>query len=175
MMSDWICPACRANNGGGWATCEGCGKDRPEPERPAAPGPKRCYCGGPRLASGICERTGGYPATYSCHFACPICRARLDWSGGCDQCHGCTSGRREDWTFPGDRYELTDGHWHWVDGPRKACTPEENAAGFAKIRAILSHADHLDAKRSDRGLVVVDPAIRAELERRARPRDKETR
>ncbi len=57
--------------------------------------------------------------------------------------------------------------------PARRGTPEENAAGFAKIRAILSKADSLSVERTERGMVVVDPAIRADLERRARPRDKE--
>jgi len=62
----------------------------------------------------------------------------LDWDGGCIRCHGCTTGRREDWTFPGDKYEIQKGHWQRVaDGPRLACTPEENRAGFAKLYEIL--------------------------------------
>jgi hypothetical protein len=107
------------------------------------------------LASGICSATGGYPATASCPLACPICRGLLSWDGGCERCHGCATGRRTDWTFPGDRYELDTGHWQRVDGPRAACTPEQNAAGFAAVGAILG----------PRAVPVVDPAIRAELAR----------
>jgi hypothetical protein len=132
-------------------TCEGCGAERPA--LPAIPSTSMLPALRPVLAA--------YPAQTPCPFACPICRAPLAWDGGCDACHGCTSGRREDWTFPGDRYELDDGYWRKVSGPRQACTPAENAAGFAAVRAILAKGD--EQKRSGRaGLVPVDPAIRAD-------------
>jgi len=85
----------------------------------------------------------------------------LAWDGGCERCHGCTTGRREDWTFPGDRYELDKGHWQPVDVPRKACTPEQNAAGFAAIRAVLGKVDYLSAGRAT--IPPIDPAIRDKL------------
>jgi len=117
------------------------------------------------FASGLCSATGGYPATSSCPLACPICRGPLGWDGGCERCHGCTSGQREDWAFPGDRYELDKGHWQKVDGPRKACTPEENAAGFARLRAVLG-VDVARPSATRHGLTAIDPAIRAQLERK---------
>jgi len=95
--------------------------------------------------------------------ACPHCRGPLDWDGGCNRCHGCTTGRKEDWTFPGDKYELQKGHWQRVEGPRRACTPEENAAGFAKLYDVLGV--HLWPSRATRlGLPAIDPAIRAAVE-----------
>lgn len=90
-------------------------------------------------ANGYCKRGRGFPATMQCPFVCPLCRHPLDWDGACMACHGCTTARREDWTFPGDRYELEDGHYRWVAGKaRRACTPEEKAIGLAEVRRILA-------------------------------------
>ena len=75
--------------------------------------------------------------TMNCPFVCPLCRNPRMWSGGCFYCHGTSTGRREDWAFPGDRYELDGGHFVKVCGPRRACSVEENAAGFAALRVIL--------------------------------------
>jgi len=69
---------------------------------------------------------------------CTLCRGPLDWDGGCNRCHGCTSGRREDWTFPGNKYELDKGHWHRVCGPRKALTPAEVKQLMADVRRQLA-------------------------------------
>jgi hypothetical protein len=138
-----------------------------ESKGPARPIRTLCDCGALLLASGLGSATGGYPGTTACPLACPLCRGLLSWDGGCERCHGCTSGRREDWTFPGDRYELDTAHWQRVDGPRRACTPEQNAAGFAAVRAILQAGDARRAESSGHGLPPVDPAIRAELARRA--------
>lgn len=98
-------------------------------------------------ADGFCMAGNGYPLGTACPFVCPICRQPLDWSGGCVSCHGCTTGKREDWTFPGDGYythevdgkQIGDGH-HWVkgqDGPRPAATLAESQAAVRKIKAML--------------------------------------
>ena len=119
-------------------------RDRRQDSRQA----RTCDCSARLLASGLCSATGGYPASARCPHACPICRGPLGWEGGCERCHGCTTGQREDWTFLGDRYELDKGHWQKVDGPRKACTPEQNAAGFAAIRTLLGRVDYLRRGRT---------------------------
>ena len=102
--------------------------------------PRACPEDGAILESnGRCKTGRGFPATLRCPFACPLCRQPLDWDGGCQACHGCRTARREDWTFPGDRYELEGGHYRWVAGKdRRACTPLENAAGLAEVRRILT-------------------------------------
>ena len=165
MAMVWTCP-CGALNGRGDRACGACGESRAGhvPLEPEAPRSRRltCDCGASLLASGLCSATGGYPATSSCPLACPICRGPLAWDGGCERCHGCTTGRREDWAFPGDRYELDKGHWQRVDGPRKACTPEQNAAGFAAIRTILG-VDVAHPSPSRHGLAPIDPSIREKL------------
>jgi len=154
------CPNCsRMFKGKG---CKLCGWQVPAETAPTRPPRTLCDCGASLLASGLCSAAGGYPATSSCPLACPICRGPLAWDGGCERCHGCTTGRREDWTFPGDRYELDKGHWQRVDGPRKACTPAQNAAGFAQLRAALGF-DVARPSPTRHGLTPVDPAIRARL------------
>lgn len=171
----WTCASCRASNASMWTYCEACGQERggagTKPGSPAKASRTSCDCGAGLTTQGLCERFGGYPATSTCPFTCPICRGPLDWSGGCERCHGCTSGRREDWTFPGDRYALEKGHWQRVDGPRRACTREQNAKGMAEVRAILG----LDVARptaartaSGRARLVppVDPAVRRAVEGR---------
>ena len=158
------CPNCSRLFTG--AACKVCGWQVPaEVHQPARPPRTVCDCGSSLLASGRCSSTGGYPATATCPLACPICRGALGWDGGCQRCYGCTTGKREDWTFPGDRYELDKGHWQKVDGPRPACTPAQNAAGFAAIRVLLAKGEALNAIRSTRGLPTVDPDIRAQVER----------
>lgn len=166
--TSWTCRNCHGSNAAEWTICEGCGGVREAVEVPLAPPPKRkcTSCGVVLLASGLCSAKGGYSSAMACPHACPICRGPLAWDGGCDRCHGCTSGKREDWTFPGDRYELDKGHWQRVDGPRKACTPDENVAGFAAIRVLLSKVDYLSATRNERGMVAVDPVVRADVERK---------
>jgi hypothetical protein len=116
-----------------------------------------------------CERAGGYPyalpnprydprgsepETLQRHLpqkrktACPHCRQPLGWDGGCLSCYGAPSGRREEWNFPGmrfDRYNDSgkpygDGH-HWMlmdsDLNRSACSIEDNRDGLRAIKAIL--------------------------------------
>ena len=108
----------------------------------------------PLLATGYCPKGQGIPywtedehglLRRACPFACPLCRHPLDWSGGCTACHGCTTGRRKDWAFPGDRYDrytddglpIGDG-WHWVktDGPRMACTIGINVENAAMLQRV---------------------------------------
>src|SRR3990167_3530598 len=115
MTRAWTCAGCGATNEQRWTVCEGCGAERRRHSSAAGGhGPAQairtvCDCGAVLLGSGICSVTGGYPATSACPFACPICRGGLGWDGGCERCRGCTTGRREDWTFPGDCYELDKG------------------------------------------------------------------
>ena len=108
---------------------------------------RRCpFDGAPLEGDHFCPRGDGYPIGTVCPFACPICRQPLEWSGGCFACHGCTTGTREDWTFPGDGYythemdgkQIGDGH-HWVkgQGPRRACSRDENRDGARAIVKIL--------------------------------------
>ncbi len=85
----------------------------------------------------------------SCPFVCPICRGQLEWSGACFGCHGTAMPTdRASWSFPGARYEthdeggkaLGDGQ-HCVkiaEAGRRACTPEENRAGFAEVQRVLT-------------------------------------
>lgn len=148
------CPRCLVEVGNecpdcGWRAARA-GSDKPVRMIPAR---EHCDCGAALYASGLCAEAGGYPATAALtwwqdyehalpqvyRFTCPHCRGPLDWSGGCERCHGCTTGRRDDWAFPGDRYELEKGHWQCVaSGPRPACPPAANAAGLAEVRALLA-------------------------------------
>lgn len=128
------CPNCERQFRG--RTCHIC-QWSAEGDHSTRPPRSVCDCGARLLTSGTCAATGGYPATAACSIACPMCRGPLAWDGGCERCHGCLTGRREDWTFPGDRYELEAGHWRRTEGPRRACSLEETAAGFAILRARL--------------------------------------
>jgi hypothetical protein len=81
--------------------------------------------------------------TAGCPFACPICRGPLGWGGECLNCHGCRTGRRADWTFPGDTYELQGGHYRLVArGRTPVCSPEDNAAAMRTLRTILRRTAH---------------------------------
>ncbi len=139
----WICQ-CGNRNGRRATACSECGRASAvggtTAKLTASAVPRECPADGAILeANGLCPRGRGFPATMRCPFVCPLCRQPLDWDGGCPACHGCTSALRQDWSFPGDRYELEDGHYRWVaKGGRRACTPEENAEGLARVRAILA-------------------------------------
>lgn len=151
------CPKCDAPLDDA-TLCERCGWH----EAPLAVVPPSaaawCPADGATLGpDGFCPRGRGYPLGRVCHFACPICRGMLDWSGGCEQCHGSYAGGRESWTFPGDRYDCYDDngkpigdgrHWVKTDGPRKACTPAENMMHAREIQRIL--AKSALAAQSDR-------------------------
>jgi hypothetical protein len=149
--------------------CPDCGELRPgttapKPVTPGATGAiaaglviPSCICGSALTTEGRCRETGFYPrikqakqedgdwvfAPVVCPFVCPVCRARLDWDGGCRSCHGTKTGRREDWAFPGDRYVRSEDDAHWMldagpQGPRMACTLEQNAEGLRLVQAILN-------------------------------------
>lgn len=148
-MAYWICAACGVNNREQDDRCEECGRaaaprGKAEPEAPS----RACDCGGMLDARGWCDRASGFTHLARCPYVCPLCRQPLTWEGGCGRCHGCTTGRREDWAFPGDRYEVTDGHYRKVCGPRQACSPAENILGLADCVAALGDAPMLDARRN---------------------------
>jgi hypothetical protein len=139
-MAAWTCTACHVHNPAHARACEGCGEDRAARPAPADPKPRRCVIDGAALeADGYCHAGAGYPVSFACPFACPLCRKPLTWDGGCEACHGTSTGRREDWAFPGDRYELEDGHWRKIlAGPRPACSPEENAQAARIMAGLLA-------------------------------------
>jgi len=141
MARMWTCE-CKALNTSSAAVCSVCGLDRTPRKAKAARGTVSiCPADNALVKNGVCSRTGEFPMTERCPFACPICRKPLEWSGACHRCHGTTSGQREDWSFPGDRYELEGGHWvKTADGPRRACTRGENQAGAREVLRVLSGA-----------------------------------
>ncbi len=150
MAVMWTCE-CRSLNKSRDSVCYQCGLERAPKKAALAPG-KLTICPADRapIRDGVCSRTGWFPMTESCPFSCPICRKPLEWCGACYSCHGTTSGKREDWEFPGDRYELEDGHWIKVlDGPRRACTPAENQAGARELLRVLSGAPMLKKRRAE--------------------------
>lgn len=135
--TSWRCAACGAYNASAHDECEGCGLARSRSAPPSASEQvqaRRCPVdGGPLEAIGWCERGQGYPAGMVCPFACPLCRQALTWDGRCFACYGCTTGRREDWTIPGDRYELAGGHWRKVEGPQACLSADENRARLTSL------------------------------------------
>ena len=143
-MNLWKC-GCGALNESSDVNCEACGVKGPgAPTQLPASTRMTCPVDGAAMVRGICTRGGGAPMTDRCPFACPICRKPLEWCGTCYSCHGAVTGSRADWTFPGDRYELEDGHWIKVlDGPRRACTPAENQAGARELLRVLAGAPML--------------------------------
>jgi hypothetical protein len=124
----------------------------PEPSS-GSPPVKRCRHDHAELdGDGFCPAGNGYPLGKRCPFVCPLCRLPLEWDGRCEHCHGCLTGERLDWTFPGDSYDCYDDHGkpigdgvHWVktDGPRTACTPTENAENAAMVQRILERMPRL--------------------------------
>ncbi len=148
------CPDCERGFIGD--ACPRCGWKAPASGKPASKMPSVCPADGARLqADGWCPTGNGYLAHMSCPFVCPICRQPLSWDGGCEHCHGCTTGAREDWTFPGDRYELEAGHWRKIlAGPRRACTQEENAAGARTLGVLLAAAPVLALRSPHNGAKV---------------------
>lgn len=104
---------------------------------------------------GWCATGQGYPLEWPCPFACPMCRGPLSWDGGCERCHGCTTGERVDWTFPGDRYDthdddgqpLGDGrHWVKIDGPRAVLPPDQAKEQAQLIARVLARMGPLDVR-----------------------------
>jgi hypothetical protein len=142
MARPWKCVACHASNGPEAVGCENCGVAKPEPKRREsreAAKPRHCEVDGGTLDSkGFCSVGQGYVSAAPCPFACPFCRHLLTWDGRCFTCYGCTTGRREDWTIPGDRYETDGGHWRLVEkGPQAVCTPEQNREAIKVVIAVL--------------------------------------
>jgi len=139
MARMWTCE-CRALNTSSAAVCSVCGLDRtPRKAKPARGTVSICPADNSPVKNGVCSRTGEFPMTERCPFACPICRKALEWSGACSSCNGTMTGQRDDWTFPGDRYELEDGHWvKALDGPRRACTRAENQQGARDLVRALA-------------------------------------
>lgn len=191
----WKC-ACGALNEPWRQHCEACATSRDgalvaAQTAAASSGPilcewDACDCESALTPEGVCVASGGYPNRTGLlvwaneerkarvpRFACPICRGSLDWAGGCERCHGCTTGRREDWTFPGPRYELEKGHWQKVaEGGRKACTPAENAKHMAELWAILGTdvarpGGTRGGQPSRVGIPAISDAVRAEVARRS--------
>lgn len=154
----WTCE-CTAVNAETHRTCEYCGADRPAtlarraPTALVVPPPlevqrlTRCPHDGERLQpNGFCELGQGFPHAMACPFQCPLCWAKLDWSGGCHECHGTKTGRREEWCFLGDGYythevdgkPIGDGqHWVKQQGPRPAVGAKVNVAQMRKLGKIL--------------------------------------
>lgn len=132
--TSWRC-VCGAYSASVHAECEGCGAARPEASSGSGVQARRCPIDlAPLGAMGWCERGQGYPAGMACPFACPLCRHALTWDGRCFDCHGTLTGKREDWTIPGDRYELVGGHWRKVEGGPQAClSAEENRRRLADL------------------------------------------
>ena len=100
---------------------------------------------------GYCPVATGYPLGVLRQDACPYCRATLEWDGGCLRCHGCGTGERRDWTFPGERYDRFDDHGrplgdgqHWIltdaTRDRPASSGLENSTRLAAIQRILAGA-----------------------------------
>lgn len=138
-MNLWKC-GCGALNESSDLQCEACGLAVPAASA-ALPTSTRMTCPVDRAAinRGFCMRGQGYPMTEVCPFSCPICRKPLQWSGACYECFGTTTGRREDWSFPGDHFELQEGHWVKVaEGARRACTQAENKAGARDLLRALA-------------------------------------
>ena len=78
-------------------------------------------------------------------FVCPLCRGPLDRVGGCLRCYGCTTGRKEDWTFPGACDALPAG--------RPSCTPRENVAAMQIVQAVL--AQHMTVTEAEGHLATI--------------------
>lgn len=154
---EWICGEC--GNINTRKECVKCDARRPPESTALVPtigGPparffKQAYCqfdGASLDERGWCAGGNGYPVTAGQPDVCPFCRQPLDWSGGCVSCHGSfTPEDHYTWTFPGARYETHDekGHaigdgQHWVlqaKGPRRACTPEQNAEAAKMLARVL--------------------------------------
>ncbi len=139
------CPDCGSFYGGRRCAC---GFAPPNPNTPSQDtGPLVCPIDGAILGDlGWCPKANGYPNTSPCPFVCPLCRSALDWTGGCGTCHGTSSGRREDWAFPGDGYYTHDAegrpngdgrHYVKQQGPRPGVGKAINAQSANEIARIL--------------------------------------
>jgi len=153
MAKAWRCP-CGAHNSKDRLDCRDCGGPPPGEKPEAGALVVQCWLDRATLApDGRCDLTGGYPvpkdgSPLKCPFSCPHCRGGLSWDGGCARCFGAPSGKREDWTFPGDRYEVNQGHRVSVGGAgRRACSPDENQRSslLAGVRVTPKGVELLDA------------------------------
>ena len=103
---------------------------------------------GPAGSAAWCPVEERYSTLAACPFVCPLCRHPLDWAGECNACHGSTTGERDSWTFPGDRYDrfddqgepLGDGlHWYLTKaGPRRAVSAATNVANMQLLRELIA-------------------------------------
>lgn len=133
------CPDCDVRLKRG--LCPKCGWSPPVEEAPGmafVPAMRACWVEGARREEdGFCSTGNGYPRGMRCPFACPLCRHPLTWDGACFACHGTTTGQRENWTFPGDCYELVKQHWVKTDsGPRPSLSVADAIQIFALMRAL---------------------------------------
>ena len=149
----WRC-GCGAYNKAVDVVCEQCGTEQPFSAAPASR--SRCPFDGQALGPNrYCARGGGYPIGSPCPFACPLCGHPLEWSGACFSCHGAPSGSREDWQYPGDRWEFDE-----MDG-----TPRGDGKHWLRIvpgpRPVASVAD---SKLLMRGVLDVVTGRRTEAE-----------
>lgn len=126
----WTCRSCGASNKARARECEGCGREK------VATAAKSTLCpmDGTPLDEGFCRVGNGYPGTWACPFACPLCRQPLTWAGACLACYGTPTRRREDWRFGGDRYEYERGHWVRSGGPRPVVA---KAISVARMRELV--------------------------------------
>jgi hypothetical protein len=138
----WPC-GCGSRRSPKWTKCYTCGVERPNDARHDADTakPSQCATDGALLdPNGFCHAGHGFAPSADCPFTCPFCRHPLAWSGACEACHGCTTGRRDDWTFPGQRYDFQAGHWRpdpTAPAGQPACAPEDNAAAARAINRML--------------------------------------
>jgi hypothetical protein len=149
----WTCD-CGVVNSPRTSVCEGCGHDRVtslavlEPAVSLGKLARACPIdGAPLRADGFCLRGEGYPHPMAYPFRCSLCGHALDWSGGCFACYGTRTGRREEWSMPGDGYythtpegkPIGDGQ-HWVkqaDAGRPAVSAADNAAQKRRVAQLL--------------------------------------
>jgi len=140
MAKTWICD-CGRRNSADRDTCVDCERARPDqPERRVkAKVMRRCEVDDGTIDErGYCSSANAFVSWAWCPFVCPLCRHPLTWDGVCFACFGCSTGKREDWTIPGDRYETQKGHWYMVEqGPFRVCTPEQNAEAVKIVMAVL--------------------------------------
>lgn len=157
------CPVCGERLEG--RKCSGCGwtatkKVRGRPAAPASPVVRACPSDGGELdADGYCQRGRGWPLGADCRFACPLCRAPLEWDGKCLRCYGQATAESQ-WTIPGDRYELEHEHWRLVArGPQEPASEAETAAAVATLRALLGGTFSLEVAEMELSLIF--PALPA--------------
>lgn len=107
---------------------------------------------------GFCPPGQGYPLGVLRQESCPYCRGALEWDGGCLRCHGCGTGERGDWSFPGARYDRYDDHGqpigdgqHWVltdpTRDRPVSSRSDADTRLAAIQRILAAAPAKGWKR----------------------------